>query len=68
MSGPQCLNHKQQAIAACIRELDALQPGDTEKLHVQADSLIKNLLLDINLYDVAIAYERAQKRCNFQYA
>ena len=51
-----------------IAELNKLKSDDFEHDHLQADEILLTLLVAIDLGDVATAFNRASKRCKFQYA
>jgi len=52
-----------------IEKLDAIEDGDTEMAHQEADSLILQFLRANGLFDVAAAWDRVEERCGgFWYA
>lgn len=51
-----------------IDALDGLEPGDTEWVHEEADSLIIEALDRAGYQDIANAWRRARNRIGFWYA
>ncbi len=52
-----------------IEKLNAIDHGDIESSHIEADSILLGFLRDNGFADVAAAWESAEKRCDgFWYA
>lgn len=47
-----------------IEKLNAIEKGDTEYAHIQADTVLIDFLKASGFADVAEAWEALEKRCN----
>lgn len=58
----------QQVVANAVKALDAIEAGDSECGHQEADQIILGVLRDSGMMRVVEAYEAVKKRATFYYA
>jgi hypothetical protein len=51
-----------------IKRLNELAPGDIEQAHVDADWILRDVLVELGYGDVVEAYDAAADRLGFYYA
>jgi len=51
-----------------IKQLEALESGDPERAHIEAEDIICNYLKEIGATEIVEAYDEARERVGFWYA